>query len=73
MDEERDEKAMNALWEHERECAKRYEGFVSRFAKIEERLAGLADKVAANSRLLWWFGTSIVGLIVATNIREILT
>ena len=71
MDGERDEKAMAALWEHERECAKRYEGFVQRFTKIEERLTALTEKVSGNNRLLWFMGTAILGSIIATNVREI--
>ena len=72
MTEERDEKAMNALREHEHECAKRYEGFIERFGKIEGQIKLLTNQVAGNSKLLWWFGTGIVGLILLTNLREIL-
>ena len=38
--------ARQALFEHERECAKRYEEFCVRFAQIE-------SKLAANTKILW--------------------
>ena len=60
---ERGEKALEALREHEVACAKRYEAYGERFTRLEVA-------VASNSKLLWWFGTAIIGGVLLINIKE---
>ena len=59
---ERDEQALAALREHERECSKRYVGY-------EGRLASLETAVAGNSKLLW----AVLGVVVAVAAKEFLS
>ena len=58
---ERDEAALAALREHENACAKRYEGYGERFAKLETAVAG-------NSKLLW----AVLGVTIAVAAKEFL-
>lgn len=76
-EQERDEKALAALREHEKECSNRaleitreFGKVDARFAKIETSVKNLAEKVAGNTRVMYWFGTTIFGGVVLMNIRE---
>ena len=62
MEVERDEAALAALREHEKECAKRYIAYEGRLSKLE-------TAVANNSKLLW----AVLGVVVAVAAKEFLS
>ena len=75
--EERDEKALAELREHEKQCSERYLEFTkqfgkidARFARVEAELTALAKTVAGNTKVLWFVGSSTFAGVVLLNLRE---